>query len=680
MRTVRFALFILILALAGSLAASAFAGEIHEAVRRGDQQAVRQMISADRSLLAAKESDGSTPLHIAAQAGNLEMTKLLIDLGADVKLGDNENSNALHVAAIGGNTAVIDLLIAKGIDVNSTDVNGMNAMLFAASRNKWDIVQYLASKGAKLDVRNSGGTNLVHYAARRGNLEALKQLKAGGADLNCGPDQWGATPLGGACQRGDVATVTYLLDNGADPNEHAPDEEDPLILAAGRGNRDIVRLLLAKGADPKYCINGFFTALVASFWHPDVEVVRMLLAAGADATITGPAAGGVLHAAARAQNLPVEIARMLVDAGADVTVKTENGVTPLLVACDKGSTDVAKFFVSKGADVKIAGGEFQATCLHAAAANGYGDLAEFLLASGAPVNAKDNAGHTPLYYADRCGNTAIAKAIKAKGGKGGCKEACAADLLSKRVPEGQALVVHTGHSGWVIETANNVLVFDYWQDGRAPDAPSLVNGCVNPSELAGKKVTCFVSHTVHPDHYNKKNFAWNKAIKDITWVCGQRPPDTTVAVELIDPRQTKNINGMEITAALSTDAGVAFLVTVDGLTIMHSGDLHNRDANVDGVYAGEIEFLAGRGRKIDMAFMPVSGCGFGDREIMKKGVWWGIDKLDPTCVFWMHGGNACSRYPEFAAEAEQAGVTVPQGVPRVRGDRFMYKDGKLKEI
>jgi ankyrin repeat protein/L-ascorbate metabolism protein UlaG (beta-lactamase superfamily) len=680
MRTVRFALFILILTLAGSLAASAFAGEIHEAVRGGNVQAVQRLVAADRSVLATKEADGSTPLHIAAQAGNLEMTKLLLDLGADVKLGDNENSNALHVAAIGGNTAVIDLLIAKGIDVNSADVNGMNAVLFAAGRNKWDIVHYLASKGAKLDCRTNGGTTLVHFAARRGNLEALKQLVAGGAPLNCGPDQWGATPLAGAAQRGDVAVITYLLDNGANPNEESPDGQPPLTLAAGGGKRDAVRLLLDRGADAKYCHNGFFSALVASFWHPDVEIVRMLLAAGADATIATPVAGGVLHRAAMSPNVPVEIVRMLVEAGADVNVKTSEGVTPLLVACDKGSTDIAKFFVSKGADAKVAGGTFQATGLHAAAANGYTDLAEFLMASGAPVNAKDNSAHTPLYYADRCGNTAIAKALKAKGAKGGCKEICAADLISKRIPEGQALVVHTGHSGWVIETANNVLIFDYWQDGRAPDSPTLLNGCINPAELAGKKVTAFVSHTVHPDHYNKKNFAWSKEIKDLTWVFGQRPADTTVTVEIIDPRQTKTVNGMEITAALSTDAGVAFLVTVDGLTIMHSGDLHNRDANVDGVYAGEIEFLAGRGRKIDMAFFPVSGCGFGDREIMKKGVWWGIDKLDPACVFWMHGGTACSRYPEFADEATQAGVTVPQGVPHVRGDRFMYKDGKLKEI
>ena len=674
MRTVRFVSFSVILL---ALAAQVAAGEIHEAVRGGNLQAVQRLIDADRSLLATKDSDGSLPLHIAAQAGNLEMTKLLIDLGADVKLGDNENSNALHVAAIGANIAVIDLLLAKGIDVNSVDVNGMTAVLFAGAWGKWDAVRHLASKGGKLDARNSGGTTLVHYAARRGNIEVLNELVAAGLSLNCGPDQWGASPFRGACQRGQVPVVNFLLEKGADPNE-MDDGETPLTDAAGMGKRDVVRILLDKGADAKASHNGF-NALAASLWNPDPEIVRMLLAKGADAAIASEDGFSILHRVAQSSGVPVEIARLLVEAGADVNAKNADGLTPLTVACERGSTDIVKYFASKGADMANAGGPFRATGLHAAAAKGYGDLAAFLIESGADVNAKDSAGHTPLYYATRHGNTAIAEALKAKGGKGGTKAIAPAELLSKPIPAGQAIVVHTGHSGWIVETANNVLVFDYYQDGRAPDAPSILNGCVNPAELKGKKVTAFVSHTVHPDHYSKKNLAWNKGIDNITWVFGQRP-DTTVAVELIDPRQTKNVNGIEVVACRSTDAGVGFLVTVDGLTILHSGDLHNRDANVDGVYAEEISYLAGLGHKIDMAFMPVSGCGFGDQETMKKGVWWGVDKLDPTSVFWMHGGNTCSRYGQFSEEAKKAGVTVPQGLPRVKGDRFMYKDGNLKAI
>ncbi|MCX5753137.1 MAG: ankyrin repeat domain-containing protein [Candidatus Krumholzibacteria bacterium] len=675
MRTVRLVSIVMILLF---LAAGVAAGEIHEAVRGGNIQAVRQLVAADRSILATKEADGSTPLHIAAQSGNLDMTKLLLDLGADVKLGDNENSNALHVAAIGANTAVIDLLLAKGMDVNSADVNGMTAVLFAGSRGKWDAVQYLASKGARLDCRATGGTGLVHFAARRGNLDVLKQLVAAGLSLSCGPDQWGATPLGGAAQRGQMEVMTFLLENGANPNEVPPDGESPLMNAAGAGKRDAVRLLLDKGADPNYRLNEF-TALMASFWRPDPEVVRMLLAKGADVKLTGETGSNVLHRFAQTPNVPVEIARLLVEAGADPTKRNDEGFTPLTLACERGYTDIVKYFASKGADVSNAGGAFKSTGLHAAAAKGYGDLATFLIESGAPVNAEDSDGHTPLYYADRHGNTEIAKALKAKGGKGGCRTVAAAELLSKRIPEGEAIVFYTGHSGWAIETANNFLIFDFVQDGRASDAPGILNGCINPAELKGKKVTAFVSHTVHPDHYSKANFAWNVGIGNITWVFGQRP-DTTVAVELIDPRQTKNVNGMEIVATRSTDAGVAFLVTVDGLTILHSGDLHNRDANIDGVYSEEINYLAGLGHKIDMAFIPVSGCGFGDQETMKKGVWWGVEKLDPASVFWMHGGSSCSRYTEFSAEAAKAGCTVPQGLPRLKGDRFTYKDGQLKAI
>ena len=675
MRTVRMFSMVAILL---SLAAQVAAGEIHEAIRRGDLPAVQRLVAADRTLLSAKDADGSPPLHVAAQAGNLEITKYLIDAGADVMAGDNENSNALHVAAIGANTAVIDLLLSKGLDVNSADVNGYNALLFAAGRNRWDIVKYLASKGAKLDCRSNGGTTLVHLAARRGNLDVLKELVAAGLKLDCGSDQWGSTPLCAAAQRGNLDVVTYLLDGGANPNATGTEEESPLMSAAGMNRVDVVRLLLDRGADANYNHGGISLPLSFALWSNNPEIFRMLLAKGADAKRAQEDGTNILHRIAQTGGAP-EITTLLVEAGADVNAKNNDGFTPLTIAAERGFTDMVKYFASKGASVSEAGGAYHASALHAAAAKGYLDLSTFLLASGAPVNAKDSEGRTPLYYATRHGNADIAAAIKAKGGKGGGKVLAASDILSRQLKEGEAIVYYTGHSGWAIQTKNNFLVFDYYQDGRAPEAPSILNGCVNPAELAGKKVTAFVSHTVHPDHYNKANFAWNRSIDDITWVFGQRP-DTAVAVELIEPRQTKNINGIEVIAARSTDAGVAFLVTVDGLTIMHSGDLHNRDANVDGVYAGEIEYLAGLGRRIDLAFMPVSGCGFGDQETMKKGLWWGVKKLDPNCLFWMHAMNQCSRYADFSREAGEKGITLPQGLPRIKGDRFLYKDGALKAI
>ena len=115
-----------------------------------------------------------------------------------------------------------------------------------------------------------------------------------------------------------------------------------------------MRLLLDRGADPNYRLNGF-TAIMASFWRPDPEIVRMLLASGADVKRTGETGSNVLHRFAQTPNVPVEIARLIVEAGADPTARDTAGNTPLTLACERGYTDIVKYFASKGADVSNAG-------------------------------------------------------------------------------------------------------------------------------------------------------------------------------------------------------------------------------------------------------------------------------------------------------------------------------------
>ncbi len=641
MRIMRICL--LALAVLGS-AAGLMAGEIHEAVRLGDVGTIERLVAADKSVLGLKDADGNPPLHVAIIIGNVEAARLLLDRGADPNLGDNENSNALHLAACGESREILDLILSRGVDINSKDDNGMTAVLFAGSRGRFELVRYLASKGGKLDDRTTQGSSLVHFACYRGDVAALKELVSNGASLAAGCDQFGNTPLVAAAMRGRTEMAAYLLDNGADPNETSHNGQSPLAVSMIAGSSDLIELLLARGADAK----------------------------GVD-----PFGNNALHRLAYRGS--AELARLLVEKGCEIDLVNNEGLTPLLIAAERGNPDLTRYLISAGAKMDALDGNFGATALHLAAAKGYGDVAELLIEKGASLNVEDRFGNTPLHYAARHGNASVARAIKAKGGKGAGKEASAAALLSKKLGDGEAIVYYTGHSGWIVQTKSNVMIFDYFQDGRAPDSPSLLNGCVNPGDLRGKKVTAFVSHTSHVDHYNKANFKWNEGLDGITWVFGQEP-DTNVACERIDPRQTKSIGGIDVTAIRSTDAGVGFLVTVDGVTFLHSGDHHNRDANVDGAYAAEIDYLAGLGREIDFAFFPVSGCGFGDQEIVKKGVYFAVNKLSPECIFPMHGGSSCKRYYDFEGDARKAGCVVPQGLPLARGDRFLYKNGKLSSI
>ena len=75
-----------------------------KAAKSGNTAAVRALLEADRTLINARDSDASTPLHCAAWKGHVEVVKLLLEYGADIQ-AINENSHwgdtALHAAAHG---------------------------------------------------------------------------------------------------------------------------------------------------------------------------------------------------------------------------------------------------------------------------------------------------------------------------------------------------------------------------------------------------------------------------------------------------------------------------------------------------------------------------------------------------------------------------------------------------
>lgn len=75
-----------------------------------------------------KDSDESTPLHVAAHSGNSKVVKMLIDAGADVRAVDDEGLTPLHWATETGNLKILKLLIDSGSDVNaSSDVHWKTA-------------------------------------------------------------------------------------------------------------------------------------------------------------------------------------------------------------------------------------------------------------------------------------------------------------------------------------------------------------------------------------------------------------------------------------------------------------------------------------------------------------------------------------------------------------------------
>ena len=580
----------------------------------------------------------------------LVLVLLLSMLLTTALAGTESEVVGIHQAALNGDLAKVKEFLkndAKLLEDNG--VNGKKPLHWAAHGGHAAAAEFLIAQGAVVDSKNVEEETPLHYAAFHGHLDVVKLLVSKSAAVNA-KTKSGATPVDYAAQQNHLDILKFLLENGAD------------VTAASQ--------------------NGF-TLLHQCAWGCSKEIIELLIAKGIPPDAKTDSGRTPLQMAALGGNL--EAAKVLLAKGADVNHKGEEDWPPLYLAVKRGHKDLVPLLLESGAKADIKQEKSQQTPLHLAAMQGYGEIAAMLLDKGADPNAKDDNGRTPLYYACRYGNKNAAKILLSKGAQWGedaekekMKENFGfSPLLQKEFEPGSALVWYLGHSGWAIKTGKHLLVFDYFKNSTLPDTPLLANGSINPEEIKDLNVTVFFSHS-HGDHYTPAVFDWKKDVKNITYIMGFKPEKQSDYIYM-GPRETKAINGMEITTIESNDSGVGFFVKADGVNIFHSGDHANRKQDFSEPFKQEIEFLADKGLKPDIFFAPVSGCGFGDLEAVKKGVFYTIKTLSPNVMVPMHAGGNEQRYMEFAKETKAAGFETPICCAGQNGDWFFVNQGSVKK-
>jgi len=213
----------------------------------------------------------------------------------------------------------------------------------------------------------------------------------------------------------------------------------------------------------------------------------------------------------------------------------------------------------------------------------------------------------------------------------------------------------------------------------------LANGRINPTEIAGQNVEVFVTHE-HQDHFDEAIFEWNEGIDDISYVYGFEPDSLPQYQEAgyngpgyiyTAPRSQKTVDGMEIVTLRANDAGVGFLVKVDGLTIYHAGDHAGwREGEKDG-YMSEIDYISEYVDELDFAFLNVSGCHTHDECALNEGNDYPITKLKPRFLVPTHALNSEYRYTEYMEHCMERDLDVDYICAENRGDKYHYVKGKL---
>jgi ankyrin repeat protein len=460
MHTTGIALVALLLS-ATAVSAATPPASLVDAVRTGDREGARSLLRQKSIDVNRAAADGTTPLHWAVQRDDEEMVELLIRAGANVRAANRYGVEPLAIAVVNGHAGNLKRLLDAGADANVGLSPDETPIMTAARTGNVETLKLLIAHGAQINAQDKRGQTPLMWAAARNNGEAVRMLVESGADIAVrtsnqpqgrasqmsvfnSPAPTGFTALMFAVRAGSLDGTKALLDAGANVNDTVSDGQSALVVAAANAHWQLADLLLDRGADPNLAGAGwnalhqtihsrrpnlgYTPGPVPTGSLDSIHVVKKLIARGinVDARMTknGMKDGqrnrvnrlGATAFFLASKTTDVEVLKVLAAAGADSRIPSADGTTPLMVAAglgiwyvgeDGGSlpgqegevVEAVKMLVALGNDVN-ATNAIGETPMHGAAFRGVNAVVEFLLASGARIDPRDNRGWTPFTVAN----------------------------------------------------------------------------------------------------------------------------------------------------------------------------------------------------------------------------------------------------------------------------------------
>ncbi len=321
---------------------------LHEAVQKGDLGAVRALLARRPEIVDLLREGPSgfeiRAIHIAVMARDVEMTRLLLEAGADTRDGIWPNRDATSPRTIAeerGYDEIVALMTAheekRGARVVNALDDGVRRLRDAMMTGGEEaVIAVFESEPALADMCPPDGVTMLHRAAQYGLLRVARWLLDHAADVNqpSQPDFWrwkGRTPLEFAVwefaadsdRSAREAMAALLIERGAELTPLAaaalgrwdylascPLESlqgKAVLQAAVRGDRpDVLRRLLERGLDPNERMQlGQLEDQTFSSGGPLLEAVntgridmaRLLLSHGADPNASVYTAGSATGAA-----------------------------------------------------------------------------------------------------------------------------------------------------------------------------------------------------------------------------------------------------------------------------------------------------------------------------------------------------------------------------------------------
>ena len=139
-----------------------------------------QLFFKPANLSGVTNTRGSTPLIRAANNGDMEIVKLLMEKGADATLYTADRQTPIHAAILGRSAEaqvdeMIKLFQKAGTDVNVValvnhpeEVRGGSALHYAVRKRQKETIKLLASLGIDMNAVDQDGLTALDYTQSRG--------------------------------------------------------------------------------------------------------------------------------------------------------------------------------------------------------------------------------------------------------------------------------------------------------------------------------------------------------------------------------------------------------------------------------------------------------------------------------------------------------------------------------
>lgn len=289
------------------------------------------------------ENQITTALMIAADWGDVSVTRALLDQGANPNAKNRSGSTALMLASERGHLPIIRMLILHRLtDATLTDNNSFDALCYAAQNGSADACTLLMSFGG-VAIQWRMDSHPLLIAAAAGHTKVCKLFIERNVEVDLENSEK-KTALMLAAKNDHMECCRMLMENGADPGRINALGDSPLKVACMNGNLNLFNLLIEKGAvvnSKKYSAPPLSCAV--SINH--TAIILRLIELQANLEATGPDEFTALSLACYLEH--EEAAMLLLKAGANPYQQVFPFATAFALAAQSGMDQALSFMLNQ---------------------------------------------------------------------------------------------------------------------------------------------------------------------------------------------------------------------------------------------------------------------------------------------------------------------------------------------